>query len=208
MVGTSAKCRKKTELLGCHKGRSGGPCYHTTNVQSVDLTNGTDTNKRRLASRRTSIMEQEEQHCPWCNTRKNELGNMARIHQSRGRGHTMDHLGNKIWQSWGGHYLSPSSKPVQSTHDRFNSIASPNSALPRNLHADFSERSLKIIRGHRHIHILFFSSNFIPRPRITISYINRGHHQVRVAKNHCTGHRRRVSTQSADQRSRIWIANP
>ena len=57
VVGTSAKCRKNIELLGCHKGRSGGPCYHTTNVQSVDLTNGTDTNKCRPASRRTSIME-------------------------------------------------------------------------------------------------------------------------------------------------------
>ena len=168
MVGTSAKCHKNTELLGCHKGRSGGPCYHTTNVQSVDLTNGTDTNKCRPASRRTSIMEQEEQHCPWCNTRKNELGNLARVRQSCGRGHIMDHLGNKIWQSRGGHYLSPSSELIQSTHDRFISVAYPNSNLPRKLHTDFSKWSLKTIRGHCYIHILFFSSNIIPRPRITI----------------------------------------
>ena len=57
VVGTSAKCRKNTELLGCHKRRSGGPCNHTTNVQSVDPTNDTDTNKRRPASRRTSIVK-------------------------------------------------------------------------------------------------------------------------------------------------------
>ena len=31
---------------------------------------------------------------------------------------------------------------------------------------------------------------------------------LRVEKNHCTGHRRRVSMQSTDQCSRIWIANP
>ena len=108
----------------------------------------------------------------------------------------------------GGHYLSPSSEFVQGTHDGFISVASPNSGLPRKLHADFSEWSLKVIRGHCYLYFLFFSSNIIPRPRITISYIDRGHHQVQVAKNHCTGHRRRVSTQSADQRSRIWIANP
>ena len=143
-------------------------------------------------------MEQEEQHCPWCNTRKNKLGNLARVCKSRGSGHIMDRLGNKIWQSRGGYYLSPSSKPVESTHDGFISVASPNSGLPRKLHADFGKRSLKIIRGHRHIYILFFSSNIIPRPRITISHIDRGYHQVQVAKNHCTGHQRRVSTQSAD----------
>ena len=106
VVSASAKRCKNTELLGCHKRRSGGPCYHTTNVQSVDLTNGTDTNKRRPASRRTSIVEQEEQHCPLCNTRKNKLGNLARVYQSRGC------LGNKIWQSRGGHYLSPSSELI------------------------------------------------------------------------------------------------
>ena len=50
VVGTSAKCRKNTELLGCHKGRSGGPCYHTTNVQAVNKTNGHHTNKCRPAS--------------------------------------------------------------------------------------------------------------------------------------------------------------
>ena len=176
------------ELLGCHKGRSGGPCNNTTNVQSVDPTNSTDTNKCRPASRRTSIVEQEEQHCPWCNTRKNELGNLTRVRQSRGRGHTLGHLGNKIWQSRGGHYLSPSSELIQSTHDGFISVASPNSGLPRKLHADFSEWSLKIIRGHHYIYTLFFSSNVISRSRITISHIDRGHHQVRVAKNHCTGH--------------------
>ena len=208
VVGTSAKCHKNIELLGCHKGRSGGPCYNTTNVQSVDPTNGTDTNKCRPASRRTSIVEQEEQHCPWCNTRKNKLGNLVRVCKSRGRGHTLDRLGNEIWQSRGGHYLSLSSKPIQSSHDGFISIASPNSGLPRKLHADFSKRSLQTIRGHCYIYILLFSSNIILRPRITISHIDRGYHQVRVAKNHCTGHQRRVSAQSADQRSRIRIANP
>ena len=57
VVGTSAKCRKNPELLGCHKGRSGGPCYHTTNVQAVDTTNSHHTNKCRPASRRTSFVE-------------------------------------------------------------------------------------------------------------------------------------------------------
>ena len=107
-------------------------------------------------------------------------------------------LETKYGKAGGGHYLSPSSELVQSTHDGFISVASPNSGLPRKLHTDFSERSLKIIGGHCYIYILFFSSNIIPRPRITIPYIDRGHHQVRVAKNHCTGHQRRVSTQSAD----------
>ena len=57
VVGTSAKCRKNIELLGCHKGRSGGSCYHTTNVQAVNTTNSRYTNKCRPASRRTSIVE-------------------------------------------------------------------------------------------------------------------------------------------------------
>ena len=133
---------------------------------------------------------------------------MARVYPSRGCSHAMDCLGNKIWQSRRGHYLSPSSELVQSTHDGFISVASPNSGLPRKLHVDFSERSLKTIRGHCYIHILFFSSNVISRPHIAIPYIDQGYHQVRVAKNHCTGHRRRVSTQSANQCSRIWIVNP
>ena len=47
-------------------------------------TNGTDPNQCRPASRRTSIVEQEEQHCPWCYTRKNKLGNLARVYKSRG----------------------------------------------------------------------------------------------------------------------------
>ena len=50
VVGTSAKCRKNFELLGCHKGRSGGPSYHTTNVQAVNTTNSHHTNKCRPAS--------------------------------------------------------------------------------------------------------------------------------------------------------------
>ena len=118
-------------------------------------------------------------------------------------------LDNRISQfRFDSHYISPSSEPVQSTHDRFISVASPNSGLPRKLHVDFGKRSLKNIGGHRHIYILFFSTYIIPRPRIAILNINRGYHQVWVAKNHCTGHQRRVSTQSADQRSRIWIVNP
>ena len=50
VVGTSAKRRKNLELLGCHKGRSGGPCNHTTYVQAVDKTNGHHTNKCRPAN--------------------------------------------------------------------------------------------------------------------------------------------------------------
>ena len=197
----SAQVQSATRILNCWdviKGEVVVPVTTPPMYKSVDLTNGTDTNKCRPASGRTSIVEQEEQHCPWCNTRKNELGNLARVHQSRRCGHTMDCLGNKIWQSRGSHYLSSSSESIQSTYDGFISVASPNSSLPRKLHVDFSERLLKVIGGHRYIYILFFSSNVISRPRITISYIDRGHHQVRVAKNHCTGHRRRVSTQSAD----------
>ena len=143
-------------------------------------------------------MDEEEQHCPWCYTRKNKSGNLARLRKSCGSSHALGCLGNKIWQSRGGHYLSPSSELVQSTHDGFISVASPNSSLPRKLQADPGERALKNIRGHRHIYILFFSPYLIPRPRISIPNIDRGHHQVQVAKNHCTGHRRRVSTQSAD----------
>ena len=97
-------------------------------------------------------------------------------------------LGNKIWQSRGGHYLSPSNELVQSTHDGFISVASPNSGLPRKLRADFGEWSLKDIGGHCHIYILFFSPHIISRPHITIFNINRGHHQVQVAKNHCMSH--------------------
>ena len=107
-------------------------------------------------------------------------------------------LETKYGKAGGGYYLSPSSKLVQSTHDGFISVASPNSGLPRKLYADFSEQSLKNIRGRRYIYILFFSSHIIPRPHITISNIDRGYHQVRVAKNHCTGHRRRVLTQGVD----------
>ena len=143
-------------------------------------------------------MDEEEQHCPWCYTRKNKSSNLARLCKSRRSSHTLGCLGNKIWQSRGGHYLSPSSELVQSTHDGFISIASPNSGLPRKLHADFSKWSLKNFRGHRYFYILFFSPHIISGPHITISNIDQGHHQVRVAKNHCTGHRRRVLMQSAD----------
>ena len=172
MVGTSAKCHKNPKLLECHKRRSGGTSNNTTNVPVADQTYSSNTNKCRPASRRTSCMDKEEQHCPWCYTRKNKSGNLAQLCKSRGSSHTLGCLGNKIWQSRGGHYLSPSSEPVQSTHDGFISIASPNSGLPRKLHTDFGKRSLKNIRGHRHIYILFFSSYIIPRPRITISNID------------------------------------
>ena len=172
MVGTSAKCCKNPKLLGCHKRRSGGPCYYTTNVPVAGLTNGRNTNKCRPASPRTSRMDKEEQHCPWCYTRKNKSGNLARLRKSCGSSYTLGCLGNKIWQSRGGHYLSPSSELVQSTHDRFISVASQNSSLPRKLYMDSGEWSLKNIGGHRHIYILFFSSYVIPRPRITISNID------------------------------------
>ena len=198
MVGTSAKCCKNPKLLGCHKRKSGGPCYHTTNVPVADLTDGSNINKCCPASRRTSHMDKEEQHCPWCYTRKDKSGNLARLCKSHGSSYALDCLGNKIWQSRGGHYLSPSGELVQSTHDGFISVASPNSGLPRKLHADFGKRSLKNIGGHRHIYILFFSPHIIPRPRITISNIDQGDYQVRVAKNHCMGHRRRVMMQSVD----------
>ena len=172
MVGTSAKCRKNPKLLGCHKRRSGGPCNHTTNVPVADPTDGSNTNERHPASRRTSCMDEEEQHCPWCYTRKNKSSNLAQLCISCGSSHTLGCLGNKIWQSRGGHYLSPSSKPVQSTHNGFISVASPNSSLPRKLYMDFGKWSLKNIGGHCHIYILFFSPHIIPRPHITIPNVN------------------------------------
>ena len=42
----------------------------------------------------------------------------------------------------------------------------------RKLHTDFGKWSLKIIGGHCHIYLLFFSSNIISRPRIAISHID------------------------------------
>ena len=52
-------------------------------------------------------------------------------------------LETKYGKAGGGHYLSPSSEHVQSTYDGFISVASPNSSLPRKLHADFSITSCK-----------------------------------------------------------------
>ena len=54
-------------------------------------------------------------------------------------------LETKNGKAGGATTYSPSSEFVQSTHDGFISIASPNTGLPRQLHADFGERSLKNI---------------------------------------------------------------
>ena len=198
----SAQVQSAARILNCWDVIKGEVVVPVTTPPTYSLLTRpraqTQTNAALLAEELASWNKKNSTACSWCNTRENELGNLARVHQSHRRGHTMDRLGNKIWQSRGGYYLSPSSKSVQSTHDGFISVASPNSSLPRKLHADSSERSLETVRGHRYIYILFFSSNVLSRPRIAISYIDWGHHQVQVAKNHCTGHRRRVSTQSAD----------
>ena len=68
MVGTSAKCCKNPKLLGCHKRRSGGARHNTTNLPVADQTYSSNTNKCCPASQRTSLMDEEEQHCPWCYT--------------------------------------------------------------------------------------------------------------------------------------------
>ena len=90
------------------------------------------TTQPDLASHRASSLDKEEQHCPWCYTRKDKLSNLARVCKSRHSGHLMDCLGNQIWQSRGGHYLSPSSSLIRGTYDQLHGITPPNPKFPRN----------------------------------------------------------------------------
>ena len=129
---TSAKCSKNPKLLGCHKRRNCGTTYITAHVQFADPTNSSNTTRCCLASHRASSLDKEEQHCPWCDTRKNKFSNMARICKSCDSRYPMDCLGNQIWQSRGGHYLSPSSELVQSTHDGLHVTATQNPNFQEN----------------------------------------------------------------------------
>ena len=97
------------------------------------LTQPMTTTQPDLASHRASSLDKEEQHCPWCYTRKDKLGNLARVCKSHHSGHLMDHLGNQIWQSRGGHYLSPSSSLIRGTYDQLHGITPPNPKFPRKL---------------------------------------------------------------------------
>ena len=174
----AAQVRSAARILNCWDVIKGEVVVPLTMLPTYQLLTRPTATRCHLTSHRASSLDQEEQHCPWCYTRKDKFSNMARICKSRHCRHLMDCLGNKTWQSWGGHYLSPSSELIQSTHDQLHSITPPNPKFPRKLWADFGKQSLMNIWGHCHIHFLFFSTHIIPGPRIAVSDINRGYNEV------------------------------
>ena len=101
------------------------------------LTQPMATTQPDLASHRASSLDKEEQHCPWCYTRKDKLGNLARVCKSCHSGHLMDRLGNQIWQSRGGHYLSPSSSLIRGTYDQLHGITPPKSKISKKIMSGF-----------------------------------------------------------------------